>query len=62
MRLRAADEFAQGVLPVIRAIQAAGATSFASIANRLNEHGIESARGGKWHISSVANVLSRKPD
>ena len=31
MRLRAADEFAQGVLPVIRAIQAAGATSFASM-------------------------------
>jgi hypothetical protein len=62
MRLRAADEFAQGVLPVIQAIQAAGATSFASIANRLNEHGIESARGGKWHISSVANVLSRTPD
>jgi hypothetical protein len=47
------------VLPVIRAIQAAGTTSFASIADVLNERGIKSARGGKWHVSSVANVLSR---
>ena len=52
-----ADEFAQTVLPVMRAIQA-GTTSFASIADALNERGIKSARGGKWHVSSVANVLT----
>ncbi|UEM10904.1 recombinase family protein [Bradyrhizobium barranii subsp. barranii] len=34
-------------------------TSFASIASALNERGVKSARGGKWHVSSVANVLSR---
>jgi hypothetical protein len=33
IQVRAADEFAQTVLPVIRAIQAAGTTSFASIAD-----------------------------
>ena len=43
---------------VIRAIQAAGTTSFASVADVLNERGIKSARGGKWHLSSVANVLA----
>src|SRR5258706_8271309 len=43
---------------VIRAIQAAGTTSFASVADVLNERGIKSARGGKWHVSSVANVLA----
>jgi len=59
IQVRAADEFAQTVLPVIRAIRAAGTTSFASIADVLNERGIQSARGGKWHVSSVANVLSR---
>ncbi len=59
IQVRAADEFAQTVLPVIRAIRAAGTTSFASIADVLNERGIKSARGGKWHVSSVANVLSR---
>jgi DNA invertase Pin-like site-specific DNA recombinase len=59
IQVRAADEFAQTVLPVIRAIQAAGTTSFASIANVLNERGIKSARGGKWHVSSVANAFGR---
>ena len=61
IQVGAADEFAQAVLPVIRAIQAAGTTSFASIADVLNERGIKSVRGGKWHVSSVANVLSRTP-
>ncbi len=61
IQIRAANEFAQTVLPVIRAIQVAGTTSLASIADVLNERGIKSARGGKWHVSSVANVLSRTP-
>ncbi len=59
IQVRAATEFVQRVLPVIRAIQAAGTTSFASIAGALNERGVKSARGGKWHVSAVANVLSR---
>jgi DNA invertase Pin-like site-specific DNA recombinase len=61
IQVTAADEFAQTVLPIIRAIQAAGTTSFASIASVLNERGVKSARGGKWHVSSVANVLGRVP-
>ena len=61
IQITAADEFAQTVLPVIRAIQAEGTTSFASIASVLNAHGVKSARGGKWHGSSVANVLGRTP-
>jgi DNA invertase Pin-like site-specific DNA recombinase len=59
IQVTAADEFAQTVLPIIRAIQAAGTTSFASIADVLNARGVKSARGGKWHVSSVANVLGR---
>jgi len=54
IQVRAADEFVQTVLPAIRAIQAAGTTSFASIADVLNERGIKSARGGKWHVSERA--------
>ena len=61
IQVRAADELARTVLPAIRVIQAAGTTSFASIADVLNERGIKSARGGKWHVSSVANVLGRMP-
>ena len=59
IQVRAAEEFAKGILPVIRAIQAAGSMSFASIASALNDRGVKSARGGRWHVSSVANVLAR---
>jgi hypothetical protein len=37
----------------------AGALSLASIATALNDRGVRSYRGGKWHSSSIANVLSR---
>jgi DNA invertase Pin-like site-specific DNA recombinase len=56
---RAADEFASGLIPVIQAIRATGALTLGSIATELNGRGIRSARGGKWHRSSVANLLAR---
>jgi DNA invertase Pin-like site-specific DNA recombinase len=54
-----ADRFAAKILPVIRAIQASGAESLAAITEALNNRGIRSARGGRWHISAVQNVLAR---
>ena len=55
----AADEFASGLIPVIQAIRATRALTLASMARELNVRGIRSARGGKWHRSSVANLLDR---
>jgi len=54
-----ADRFAANILPVIRAVQSAGATSLAAVVQILNNRGIRSARGGQWHISAVQNVLAR---
>ncbi len=54
-----ADRFAAGILPVIRAVQASGVTSLSAIAEALNSRGVRSARGGKWHVSTVRNVLAR---
>jgi hypothetical protein len=54
-----ADEFASGLIPVIRAIRATGALSLASMAMELNRRGIRFARGGQWHSSSVRNLLER---
>ena len=54
-----ADEFASGLRPVIQAIRATGALTLASMATELNQRGIRSARGGKWHRSSVRNLLDR---
>jgi len=58
-QIRAADEFAVGLMPVIQAVRAAGALTLASIATALNDRCVRSSRGGKWHTSSVANALSR---
>lgn len=59
IQITTADDFAHNLMPIIRAVQAGGAVTLASIVSALNERGIKSSRGGKWHVSSVANVLSR---
>jgi DNA invertase Pin-like site-specific DNA recombinase len=50
---RAAD-----LLPVIRSIQAAGASSLRDIAVGLNERNITAPRGGEWSAVQVQRVLS----
>ena len=54
-----ADRFAANVLPIIHAIRASGVQSLADIARALNARGLRSARGGKWHVSSVMNLVAR---
>jgi len=54
-----ADRFAANVLPIIAAIRATGVSTFAGVADALNARGVRSARGGKWHVSSVINLAAR---
>jgi DNA invertase Pin-like site-specific DNA recombinase len=54
-----ADAHAANVLPVIREIRRAGATSLHQIADALNARGITTPRGGHWYAKSVSNVLAR---
>ena len=54
-----ADQHAANVLPIIREIRRAGATSLHQIADALNVRGITTPRGGQWHASSVRNVFKR---
>lgn len=56
-----ADHHAQDLAPIIADIQAAGMTSLAAIAAELNARHIQTRRGGKWHASSVRNLLARIP-
>jgi AcrR family transcriptional regulator len=56
---KAADAFASNVLPIVRQIQAAGATTHRAIAQALNDRGVRTARGGDWHDSTVRNLLAR---
>jgi DNA invertase Pin-like site-specific DNA recombinase len=54
-----ADKYAANVLPIIREVRKAGATSLRDIAEALNARGVQTARGGQWHATSVKNVLER---
>jgi transposase len=56
---QAADARAEALASTIRALQLKGLVSFKSIARELNEREIPTARGGKWHPSSVSRLLRR---
>jgi hypothetical protein len=53
-----ADAFAANVLPIIRDIQATGA-SMRKTAEALNRRGIPTARGGIWAATQVSDILKR---
>jgi DNA invertase Pin-like site-specific DNA recombinase len=54
-----ANRFAANVLPVILEIRALGAKGYGAIACALNRRGVRTARGGRWHVSTVRNLLAR---
>lgn len=55
----AADRHADNVVPIIREIQRAGASTLRAVAEALNARGIATARGGRWHAATVRNALAR---
>jgi DNA invertase Pin-like site-specific DNA recombinase len=54
-----AERHAANVLPIIREVQRAGARTLRDVAEALNARGVATARGGRWHAQTVANVLAR---
>ena len=60
-----ADQRANDLKPVVAHIISSGSTTLAEIASELNRREMMTPRGGKWHPSSVSNLLRRieaKPD
>ena len=57
--IAAADDHAESLLPVLQAIRATGAKSLSAITVALNERRIPTPRGARWHVSTVANLLTR---
>ncbi len=55
----AADSHAKNLQPVINSLAAEGMTSLGAVAEALNERGMLTPRGGRWHKSSVRNLLNR---
>ena len=58
-QIAVADEFVSSLLPVVLAIRQTGAKTLEALSQALNQRGIRTARGGKWHASSVANLFVR---
>src|SRR5262249_19731169 len=58
-RRAGADRFAANVLPIVREIQASGATTLAAIAGSLNARGVRTAQGKEWFPATVRNLLQR---
>jgi DNA invertase Pin-like site-specific DNA recombinase len=56
---QAVEQFMRRMLPILDAVRKSGAESLAEIARALNERGVRSASGGRWHRSSVRNLLIR---
>lgn len=54
-----ASRHADNVMPIIRAVQKAGAGTLQEIADALNACGVQTARGGLWHPTSVKRVMER---
>jgi DNA invertase Pin-like site-specific DNA recombinase len=59
IRTECADAFAANVMPIIESLRASGITDLRGLANALNTRGVATARGGRWHVSNVRNVLLR---
>jgi DNA invertase Pin-like site-specific DNA recombinase len=55
----AADRHASNLQPVVQDLRARGINSLPRIAQALNEMQMEAPRGGRWHPSSVRNLLAR---
>ena len=58
LRLKA-DEHAKLLRPVVERLQRDGHTSLGAISRQLNQEGMRTPRGGRWHASSVRNLLAR---
>ena len=59
-RARKAAVFAANLLPIVRRIQADyPGCGYQWIADRLNEQGVPSPRGGRWAVSSLHMILKR---
>jgi DNA invertase Pin-like site-specific DNA recombinase len=54
-----ANQRAQDLAAVVKDIRAGGMVTLEAIANELNGREMMTPRGGRWHPSSVANLLRR---
>jgi DNA invertase Pin-like site-specific DNA recombinase len=54
-----ADAFAANILPIIESLRSAGTTNLRGLAFALNARGVPTARGRRWYVSNVRNIIRR---
>lgn len=54
-----ADKLVESSVPIVKAVRSAGAATLREMVHALNRRGVKAPRGGAWHPSSVANLLTR---
>ena len=55
-----ADTFAAALVPIVRTLQSTGASTLEALTRGLNKRGVRTARGARWHVLPVANLLSAR--
>jgi DNA invertase Pin-like site-specific DNA recombinase len=61
VQIEEASAFTANVLPIISSLRASGVRDLRGLASALNNRGVRTARGGRWHVSSVKNLVDRLP-
>lgn len=54
-----ANAFALDMLPLLQALSKQNIVSPSAITDQLNKQGMPTARGGKWAVTTVTNLISR---
>jgi DNA invertase Pin-like site-specific DNA recombinase len=55
----AADRLAANIMPIIDSLRLAGVRDLRGLARALDTRGERTARGGRWHVSNVKNLIDR---
>jgi DNA invertase Pin-like site-specific DNA recombinase len=54
-----ANQLAANMMPIIDSLRLAGVRDLRGLAQALNTRGVRTARGGRWHVSNVKNLIDR---
>jgi hypothetical protein len=61
VQIEEAAAFAAIVLPIVESLRACGVRDLRGLASALNNRGVRTARGGRWHFSNVKTLIDRLP-